>query len=158
EMFLDAGSDVAYVSLIGTYFLNARGFDIAKTGWLASLPLWGGAIGGIVGGWLNDRLIAVSTSRRWPRSSVGCAGQLIGGIFVALAVQQESGVAAACYLGAAKFFSDWSLPSVWGTCTDLGGRYSATVFSIVNSSGTLGAIIMPLVYGELLDRFTTGTT
>jgi MFS family permease len=157
EMFLDAGSDVAYVSLIGTYFLRARGFDIGKTGWLTSLPLWGGAVGGVVGGWLNDRLIASSGSRRWSRSGVGFTGKLIGGVLLTLAVQQESGVAAACYMGAAKFFSDWGLPSVWGTCTDLGGRYSATVFSIVNSSGTLGAIIMPLVYAKLLDRFTTQT-
>jgi MFS family permease len=155
EMFLDAGSDVAFVSLIGTYFLRARGFDIASTGWLASLPLWGGALGGIMGGWLNDRLIAQTGSRRWVRSGVGCAGKLTGGVLLALAVGQESGVVAACYLGAAKFFSDWSLPSVWGTCTDLGGRYSATVFSIVNASGTLGGIIMPLVYGKLLDLFTT---
>jgi nitrate/nitrite transporter NarK len=157
EMFLDAGSDVAYVSLVGTYFLSARGFDIAKTGWLASLPLWGGAVGGIVGGWLNDRLIAQSSSRRWSRSGVGCTGKLVGGIFLALAVQQESGVAAACCLGAAKFFSDWGLPSLWGTCTDLGGRYSATVFSIVNTAGALAAIVMPPLYGELLDRFTTRT-
>jgi MFS family permease len=157
EMFLDAGSDIAYVSLVGTYFLRARGFDIASTGWLASLPLWGGAVGGIVGGWLNDRLFALTSSRRWSRSGVGCVGKLVGGVFLALAVGQESGVTAACYLGAAKFFSDWSLPSVWGTCTDLGGRYSATVFSIVNSSGTLAAIVMPLVYGELLDQFTTQT-
>ena len=47
----------AFVSLIGTYFLRARGLDIAKTGWMASLPLWGGAVGGIVGGWLNDSAI-----------------------------------------------------------------------------------------------------
>jgi nitrate/nitrite transporter NarK len=156
-MFLDAGSDVAYVSLVATYFLTARGFNIAKTGWLASLPLWGGAVGGIVGGWLNDRLIAASSSRRWARCGVGCTGKLVGGVFLALAVQQESGVAAACCLGAAKFFSDWGLPSLWGTCTDLGGRYSATVFSIVNTAGALAAILMPPIYGALLDHFTSTT-
>jgi sugar phosphate permease len=155
QQFLDAGSDVAFVSLIGTYFLRARGFDIASTGWLASLPLWGGALGGIVGGWLNDRSIALTSSRRWSRSGVGCVGKVIGGILLMLAMRQESGVAAACFLGAAKFFSDWSQPTVWGTCTDLGGRFSATVFSIINTAGTLGGIIMPIVFGELLDRSTT---
>ena len=62
-----AGSDVAFVSLIGTYFLRGRGFNIAQTGLLASLPLWGGALGGIAGGWLNDRAIAWTGSRRWSR-------------------------------------------------------------------------------------------
>ena len=75
QQFLDAGSDVAFVSLIGTYFLRSRGFDIAQTGLLASLPLWGGALGGIAGGWLNDRAIARTGSRRWSRSGVGCTGR-----------------------------------------------------------------------------------
>jgi sugar phosphate permease len=155
HQFLDAGSDVAYVSLIGAYFLRGRGYDIAQAGWLTSLPLWGGAAGGIAGGWLNDRTIALTGSRRWSRSGVGCVGKLIGGLLLVLAVRQESGVAAAWYLCAAKFFSDWSQPTVWGTCTDMGGRFSATVFGIVNTAGTLGGIIMPLVYGDVLDRFTT---
>ena len=155
QQFLDAGSDVAFVSLIGTYFLRARGFDLARTGWLASLPLWGGALGGIVGGWLNDRLIALTSSRRWCRSGVGCVGKVVGGVLLVLAVRQSSGAAAAWFLCAAKFFSDWSQPTVWGTCTDLGGRFSATVFSIINTAGTLGGIIMPIVFGEVLDRYTT---
>jgi ACS family glucarate transporter-like MFS transporter len=155
QQFLDAGSDVAYVSLIGSYFLNGRGFAMAKTGWLASLPLWGGALGGIVGGWLNDRVIAWTGSRRWSRSGVGCVGKLIGGALLTLVVRQSDGETAAWFLFAAKFFSDWSQPTAWGTCTDLGGRYSATVFSIINTAGTLGGIVMPLIFGDLLDRFTT---
>ena len=155
QQFLDAGSDVAFVSLIGTYFLRARGFNLASTGWLASLPLWGGALGGIVGGWLNDRSIALTGSRRWSRSGVGCVGKVVGGVLLVLAVRQSSGTAAAWFLCAAKFFSDWSQPTVWGTCTDLGGRFSATVFSIINTAGTLGGIIMPNIFGEVLDRYTT---
>lgn len=155
QQFLDAGSDVAFVSLIGTYFLRSHGFDIGKTGWLASLPLWGGAIGGVVGGWLNDRGIAWTGSRRWSRSTVGFVGKILGCAMLALMIQQSDGVTAAWILMAAKFFSDWSQPTTWGTCTDLGGRYSATVFSIVNTAGTLGGIVMPLVFGQVLDQFTT---
>lgn len=157
QQFLDAGSDVVFVSLIGTYFLNARGFDIAKTGLLASLPLWGGALGGIAGGWLNDQLIARTKSRRWPRSGVGFAGKLLGCAVLLLVVRQTDGVTAAWLLMAAKFFSDWSQPTVWGTCTDLGGRFSATLFSIINTSGTLGGVVMPLFFGSVLDAFTTQT-
>ena len=73
---------MAFVSLIGTYFLKARGFDIAKTGWLTSLPLLGGAVGGIAGGWLNDRAIARTGSRRWGRSLVGLIGFTGAGLCV----------------------------------------------------------------------------
>ncbi len=155
QQFLDAGSDVAFVSLIGTYFLRARGFDVTKTGWLASLPLWGGAVGGVAGGWLNDRLIATTGQRRWSRSGVGFVGKVIGCVMLVLVVRQTHGLAAASCLMAAKFFSDWSQPTTWGACTDLGGRHSATVFSIINTAGTFGGVVMPLVFGYVLDRFTT---
>lgn len=155
QQYLDAGSDVAFVSLIGAYFLQARGFDITTTGWLASLPLWGGALGGIAGGWLNDRLIRTTGNRRWSRSSVGFVGKVIGCVMLALVVKQTSGEAAAMCLFTAKFFSDWSQPTTWGTCTDLGGRFSATVFSIINTAGTLGGVTMPLIFGILLDRFSS---
>ncbi len=157
QQFLDAGSDVVFVSLIGTYFLRARGLDIAHTGWLASLPLWGGALGGIAGGWLNDRLIAGTGNRRWSRSGVGFVGKVIGCALLALVVQLEGVTAIALALMAAKFFSDWSQPTVWGTCTDLGGRFTATVFAIINTAGTIGGVIMPIVFGSVLDAYTTPT-
>lgn len=154
QQFLDAGSDVAFVSLIGTYFLQARGLEISKTGLLASLPLWGGALGGIVGGWLNDRLIRSTGSRRWSRSGVGFVGKVIGCVMLLLVVRQSSDLAAGICLMIAKFFSDWSQPTTWGTCTDLGGRFSATIFSIINTAGTLGGVAMPVAFGKLLDWFT----
>jgi MFS family permease len=155
QQFLDAGSDVAFVALIGAYFLQARQFDISKTGWLASLPLWGGALGGIAGGWLNDWLIRRTGSRRWSRSGVGFVGKLIGFALLPLVVRQSSGEAAAWLLMGAKFFSDWSQPTTWGMCTDLGGRFSATIFSVINTAGTIGGIVMPLIFGGVLDWYTT---
>ncbi len=157
QQFLDAGSDVAFVSLMGSYFLQTHGFALAKVGWLASLPLWGGALGGIMGGWLNDRLIAYTGNRRWSRSGVGFAGKTWGCALLLLATRQSSGVAAAWCLFSAKLFSDTSQPTVWGACADIGGRHTATVFSITNTAGTIGGVVMPLIFGALLDWFTIST-
>jgi MFS transporter, ACS family, glucarate transporter len=154
QQFLDAGSDVVFVGLIGTYFLAAHGFDIKATGWLASLPLWGGALGGIVGGWLNDRIILKTGDRRWARSGVGFVGKVIGCGLLGLVVMQSDGITAGWLLMGAKFFSDWSQPTTWGACTDLGGRFSATVFSMINTAGTIGGVFMPIVFGVILDWFT----
>ncbi|MCA9063192.1 MAG: MFS transporter [Planctomycetaceae bacterium] len=154
QQYLDAGSDVVFVGLIGSYFLVAHQLDLKQTGWLASLPLWGGALGGIVGGWLNDRLIQQTGNRRWVRSGVGFVGKIIGCAMLVLTLMQTDGTKAALLLMVAKFFSDWSQPTTWGTCTDLGGRFSATVFSIINTAGTLGGVLMPVVFGVVLDWFT----
>lgn len=158
QQFLDAGADVVFVSLIGSYFLQARGIEMAKTGWLASLPLWGGALGGIMGGWLNDTLILRTGNRRWSRSGIGLAGKLIGCVMIGVVTLPEQAVAAGLVLMLAKFFGDWAQPTVWGTCTDLGGRFSATVFSIINTAGTLGGVVMPLIFGLVLDWATVTET
>ena len=155
QQFLDAGSDVAFVSLIGQYFKERHALEISSSGWLTSLPLWGGALGGIAGGWLNEQLIRSTGNRRWSRSGIGFVGKVIGCVMLYIVSVQSGPVAAGFALLFAKFFSDWSQPTVWGTCTDLGGRCSATVFSIINTSGTIGGIVMPLVFGYVLDLYTT---
>jgi nitrate/nitrite transporter NarK len=154
QQFFDAGSDVAFVSLIGGYLLQARGVDLKQTGFLASLPLIGGALGGLAGGWLNEICIARTGNRRWSRSGIGFVGKLIGCGLLLMVSRQETALAAILVLMLAKFFGDWSQPTVWGTCTDLGSRFSATVFSIINTSGTIGGVVMPLIFGWLLDWFT----
>lgn len=158
QQYLDAGSDIVFVSLIGAYFLQAHHVDIKQTGWLASLPLWGGALGGIVGGLLNEWLIAATGSRRWARSLIGAVGKFLGAVTLLVMTTFTDPLAAGLALAVAKFVGDWSQPTVWGACTDLAGRFSATVFSIINTAGTLGGVIMPLLFGRLLDAFTTVTT
>lgn len=154
QQFFDAGSDVAFVALMGGFFKQRYGLDFAAIGWLVALPLIGGALGGWAGGWLNERCIAWSGSRRWGRSGVGFVGKLLGCAMLLLVSQQESAVAAGMLLLVAKFFGDWSQPTTWGCCTDMGGPYSATVFSIINTAGTAGGMVMPLIFGRLLDWFT----
>jgi len=150
-----AGADAFYVSFMGDYFLNAKGFQVLTTGLLVSLPLWGGAIGGIIGGFCNDWLIRWTGSRRWGRSCVGFTGKFLACLLMFVVVAQESGVAAGWALFVVKFFTDWSQPTAWGACTDLGGRYSATVFGIINTAGNIGALSSPILFGWILDLSTT---
>lgn len=152
QQFLNAGADNVYVALMGSYFIE-RGYSVAVMGLLASLPLWGGAFGGVAGGIINDALIAMTGNRRWSRSAVGFAGKFFACVFMFVALSQESGVATAWWLFVVKFFTDWTQPTVWGTCTDMGGRYSATTFSIINTAGSVGGIVSPLLFGSVLDFF-----
>ena len=154
QQFANAGADNFFGMLTGAYFLS-RGVDMASVGILASLPLFGGAIGGMLGGYYNDVLMKRTGHRRVVRSVVGFSGKFIAFCMIFVAITQESAIAAGLGMFVVKFFSDWTQPTVWGTCTDLGGRFSATVFSIINTSGTLGGIFCPLLFGYLLDYYTT---
>ncbi|WP_164103890.1 MFS transporter [Candidatus Laterigemmans baculatus] len=156
QQFLVAGSDVVFVLILGSYF---HSLGVENSGWLGlgvlvSLPLWGGAAGGIFGGFINDWAIRRFGSRRWGRSLVAFTGLAVGGGAVLLAVASANPIQVAMGLMVAKFFGDWAQPTVWGTCTDMGGRYSATVFGFGNMVGNLGAFSFPFVIGPLLDYYS----
>jgi nitrate/nitrite transporter NarK len=155
QQVTSAGADFIYVALTGSYFLNEYELTTAQAGLLISLPLWGGALGGVAGGLLNDLLIKLTGSRRWSRSLVGFTGKMMACLIMFVALAQTSGLMAAILLFVVKFFSDWSQPTVWGTCSDIGGRYTATVFSIINTAGSIGGILTPLVVGRILDYYST---
>ena len=63
-------------------------------------------------------------------------------------------MAAGAALFTVKFFSDMQQPTQWGASTDLGGRFSATVFAIVNTAGNVGGIIIPNLFGFINDANT----
>ncbi len=151
----NAGADIAYTSVLGSFLLS-KGITMGKMGILASFPLIGGAVGGLVGGYLNDYLIKKTGNRKWARRIVGSSGKALATICLFFAISQPTALSISCGLLVVKFFSDWSQPTVWGTCSDLGGRHSGTVFSMVNMSGNVGAILVPvLLLGPLLDHFAT---
>ena len=108
----------------------------------------------MVGGYCNDWTIQWSGSRRWGRSVIGFTGKFVACLLMLVTIRQESAVAAGISLFAVKFFTDWSQPTVWGTCTDLGGRYSATLFGIVNTSASAGGVLAPPLFGLILDYNT----
>ena len=150
QQLTSAGADVIFSLFMGAYF-STKDIDIKEAGLLVSLPLWGGAIGGMIGGYCNEWLIAWTGNRRLARRIVGFTGKFLACILMFVMISQESARAAGIAFFAVKFFSDWSQPTVWGTCTDLGGRYSATVFSIINTAGTIGGVICPPLFGLILD-------
>lgn len=222
---LVAGVDTIFLTYMGEFFMS-RGATRVDAGWLASLPLLGGAIGGTLGGFLNDALLrgnrrqvlkictlmglvlggivnvllsgglsagndsstvvwmfavvtnlisksavgcavgatlgalaslplmAIAGSRRWSRSVIGSLGALGASTLFVVVTSQHSVLTAGAALFAVKFFSDMQQPTQWGACTDLGGRFSATVFAIVNTAGNVGGIVIPLLFGIINDANT----
>ena len=154
QQVFNAGADYIYVALTGSFFLARYEVELTDLGILASLPLFGGAIGGLLAGGLSDWLIKRTGNRRKVRSFIGFTGKFIAAILLVLVIFQETPYGAGYLLFGVKFFSDWSQPTVWGTCTDMGGRCSASVFSMINTAGGIGGLIMPIAGAILLDYYS----
>src|SRR5690242_6008047 len=113
----------------------------------AGLPLLGGALGCFLGGSLNDWLMRRTGSRRLGRIAVAFTGKCLAAALVAASLLVADGRSAMAVLFACKFFGDWSLPTVWGTITDVSGRASGTVFGAVNMAGAVAAFLAGPVMG-----------
>jgi ACS family glucarate transporter-like MFS transporter len=130
------------------------GIKFTELGLYASLPLLGGALAGLVGGVLNDFLIARTGNRRWTRVAVAVTGKGLSAILLLVALLAYRDPYLFCViLFFVKFFGDWSLSTLWGVVADIGGRVTASVFAVNNSIAALGMIIAPKLFGMLADQY-----
>lgn len=152
-IFASTFQDQFYVNWLPSFLQQGKGLDVATMGLFAPLPLLGGALGGVIGGFLNDALIRRTGNRRWARSGVAFTGKLVGAVLVLLSIQVGDGRLVMAVLVAARVFSDWSLPTQWAAVTDMGGRAAATVFGIVNTVGALGGFVAGPIFGWLKQEY-----
>jgi ACS family glucarate transporter-like MFS transporter len=147
-----AGVDTIYSSMLGQYF-NSRGVSLGKAGLLASIPLFGGMLGGLTAALVNDGLMRLFPTRSHARRAIGLGANLFACVAMLAMVRQTEALWAAVALGVVKYFADMSQPIGWGTCTDIGGRRgSATVFSIMNAGGNFGSFVLPMLFGLIATR------
>jgi sugar phosphate permease len=151
--FTSTFQDQLYVNWIPLFLTEGRGLDTRAMGLFSPLPLLGGAVGGILGGMLNDYWIRRTGNRRWARSGVALTGKMVAAVLIALSVQMSDGRLAMLVLLAARCFGDWSLATQWGAVTDMGGRATATLFGLVNKVGAVGGFAAGPIMGSLKHHY-----
>ena len=142
-------ADNLYVFYLPTYLTTEKHMDSTEMGIYASLPLIGGALGGWVGGFLNDALIKILGSRKTARRVVAGGGKVIAFLLILVALQFDNAKVMMVILGCSKFFTDMTQPTWWGTVTDIGGPAAGRVFGIANLCGSLGAFIAGPIMGAV---------
>lgn len=159
QQFTCAFVDNFFSAWLPLFLLDVKNVDLKQAGWMAALPLVGGALGGMLaGGMLQNWLIHNTGNRRWSRSAIGLVGNLMAGVclFASLMMDRvETVIAAFCVL---KFFADWAQPAGWGATTDMGGRNAASLFAVMNTSGSFAGFIAGPVMGYTIKFFSGGET
>jgi MFS family permease len=155
--FVSNMADVLYVYWVPLYLRNEKGLKVEDAGILAALPLLSAAVGGVVSGALQSRLIQQTGNRRWARSGTAMAGKLLASGFMLASLAFDNAVVITAIFIVVKFFTDMEQPAEWGTVSDVAGRNAATVFACVNTLGAVGGFVASPLIGLVLQSFGDGT-
>ncbi len=135
-------------------FLEGR-YGVEKTDPLGAVykggPLWLGAVGCLLGGFLTDWFIRRTGNRKVGRRLFGIIGH--SGCVVCFLLCPLAPTAFWFFLviSLAGFSADITMASSWSLCQDIGRRYAAIVAGFMNMIGNLGGSLAILATGYLLD-------
>jgi ACS family glucarate transporter-like MFS transporter len=138
-----------FVTWMPTYFTREFGISLTKSGFYSGLPLAMGALGCVLGGVIADALTRRTGSVVVGRRTVGCSGFLLGAVGYFAAISMHSPGAAAACLALASGAHDLTLPVLWATCTDAGGRFGGSSAGFINFASCISGVAAPLVAAKL---------
>ena len=134
-----------------TYLEKGRGVDALDAGKLASLVLFGSAIGCLASGFMNDYLARATKGHparfRW----YGFAGTLAAAVALVISIRCESPLAASIWAAVAFLCAISQQATFWAVTTEIGGEHLGVVFGLMNSMGVPGAFVSSMFLGRFVD-------
>jgi MFS family permease len=137
-----------YLAWFSTYLREARHFTQLGAG-LASVPLLAATVTNVLGGLLSDRLAHQWNDLRRGRLVVSICGFLIAGFALLPGVLASSALAAMVCLTIALAGLELTVSVSWAICIDIGGDFSGSVSSVMNTWGNLGGAVSAVMVGYL---------
>ena len=141
-----------YQTWLPAYLEMQQHVSIARTGFLAAIPLFCAILGSWGGGYICDWLAArgmnLVASRKYP----SVVGLLASGLFTALAMTAGSGGEAVLLMSLAMFFLNVGITAKWTLITAVAPQsYCTSTASIQNFGGYIGVTVSPIATGFVVD-------
>ncbi|MHC5905886.1 MFS transporter [Streptomyces sp. S6] len=141
-----------YLTWLPSYLETSRGFSLAETGWLASLPYLCGIAGVLCGGLLSGRLIRRGMPTVTARKVPIVGGAVLAALSVLPVAYVESTPLAVALLSLGYFAAQVPMGCLWTLASDLAEPHQvASLGAVQNFGGFLGAALAPIVTGAILD-------
>jgi MFS family permease len=145
QQFFRAAGAMFYLSWFPTYLRETRGVLIVEAGVLSSMPHWAMMAGCFVGGWLSDVVLRRTKSLRLARQGVSVVSLAVATACIGLAYPVSNAWLAVLVLSIGAFAASMAGPCVYALTIDLGGEHTAQYFGVMNTAGTLGAVLFPMI-------------
>jgi MFS transporter, ACS family, glucarate transporter len=142
-----------YLDWFPKYLYDARGLDLKRMGFYASLPFIAGAAGDVLGGMISDRWAARTKNLKTARRGVASLGFLIATFSMLAATFESHTTASVIYSCMAVFGLELTVGVSWAIPLDIGGNYAGSIASIMNTFGNLGSALSPALLGYLVRQY-----
>jgi len=142
-----------YTAWLPQYLEIELHLSVARTGWLASIPFLFGVAGSLFGGWACDRLLRSGCTPLASRK-IPIVVSLFGiAICTLLAAHTESVAVALACISASLFLLYVTSTAAWAMATVVAPTHcAASIGSIQNFFGYLGAALAPIVTGLIVSK------
>ncbi len=154
QQFFRAAAYIFLFSIFPEFLQKGHGISQDESGYWSALPLLGVVFGSLTGGLVMDWIWRRTGNRTLSRKGIALVGMLGAAVFMALAFLADSIGLMMAAITAAAFCGGLTGPAGYTITIDQGGRHVATVFSIMNTAGNVGATFLPVVLGAFV-RWTS---
>jgi ACS family glucarate transporter-like MFS transporter len=134
-----AGANRLVDTWMPTYYEKERNTSKEMGAYLSAFLQALGVVGGIAGGLLSDEVLRRTRSRRAARNGVALFSLLGSVALYVLAYPIGNVYLASVVFGLGVFLFCFSSPCAYALTLDIGGRYLAVIFGLMNMAGNLGA-------------------
>lgn len=141
-----------YLFWTASYLSSQKGWESSELAAYTALPFLLAAAANWASGSVSDRLVD-RIGLVWGRRMVGMAGVGMAGVLILLSLAIGDRVAASLILALGFAASDVMLPVAWAVCVDVGREAAGTMSGAMNTAGQVGAVVMSIGYGALIDRY-----
>jgi MFS family permease len=126
------------------YFEDVLHLGASRSRRYATILTLAMAAGMVLGGWIADRLRAMTGGRRH-YATVPVSGMCLGAVLLVLGILVQDVFWIVTLLALALAAVGASEAPIWTLATELGGRRGGTAAAICNTGGNAGGLIAPIV-------------
>lgn len=143
QQFFRGAGNLFYFTWFPTFLQETRGVSFEEVGDLSSIPLLGMMFGSILGGRAMDLIFRMTGSKLLSRQGLAIAGMAVSAAFLVIPYWTKAPLETVLLMTASGFAAGMGGPAAYTAILDLGGKNVATIFSIMNMAGNLGASLAP---------------
>jgi MFS transporter, ACS family, glucarate transporter len=130
------------------YLVRVRGLTVMQGGVWGSAPFLAIAVLAPLGGWFSDRAVARFGYRRGRQTALWL-GVLCSGTTLWLGGHATNTIAAIILLAVAAGSNLFATATLWAVCIDLAPTFSGSLSGLMNTLGTLGGAVSPILTAHI---------